>query len=155
MKGAGDRKGKVEGPPPIGAIVSKAVNPFGPEGSGSADPDAPKEEVHHSDNQWAKRRERAVWYAVAGIGLMFASGINAGLGVGGALMVIFGIVEYIRWTLKRPAKDDPWRDPELDQWEEQHYGPEGDGLDDPNEADAPDVGESNPDEAWGVHNKRF
>ncbi len=134
--------------------MSKAVNPFGPEGSGPTTDDHPIEEVHHSDNQWAKRRERAVWYAVAGIGLMFAGSINTALGIGGAAMVLFGIVEYIRWSLKRPAKDDPWRDPELDRWEETHYG-EGDGLDEHDEAHAPDVSESNPDEAWGVHNKRF
>ncbi len=121
--------------------MSDAVNPFGDDHEGRPEP------------KWKVRRERAVWYGVVGIGLMFAGQISTAFAVGGAGMALFGIVEYIRWTLKRPKADDPWRDPDIDAWEDAHYS--GEGLADEAEADAPDVGSSNPDEAWGVHEKRF
>ncbi len=120
-------------------MSSRAVNPFGP------DADEPETvEVLGTKHLWAKRRERAVWYAVAGVGLMFAGSISTALGIGGAAMALFGIAEYVRWTLKRPKDEDPWRDEDIDAWEEQHYG---------EDVDAPDVIDEEPEEALGLHNR--
>lgn len=134
--------------------MSKAVDPFGPQGSGGGDR-PPSHEVREERlaPDWQARRDRAVWYAVVGIGLMFAGQISTAFAIGGAGMVLFGIIEYVRWSLKRPRADDPWRDPDLDAWEEHHYG-EGDGLDSDAEADAPDLGDSDPDRAWGGRDRR-
>lgn len=132
-------------------MSSPAVNPYGPDAS------PPAESIDLDDKQapdWEKRRERAVWYGVVGIGMMFAGQISTAIAVGGAGMVIFGIFEYIRWGMKRPAHEDPWRDQDIDHWEENEFSKEG-GLADEQEHDAPEIIDSNPDEAWGVHNKRF
>ncbi len=68
-----------------------------------------------------KRREHALWYAVVGTGLMFVGGIFWQIAVGGAMMALYGAAVYIWASVKITRMDDPWKDPELDAWEEEHF----------------------------------
>jgi hypothetical protein len=63
------------------------------------------------------RRDHARWYAVAGVGLLFAASFHTGFLIGGVLMVLYGATLY-GVTGRQIAKiEDPWNDPELDEWE--------------------------------------
>lgn len=110
--------------------------------------EAPVLDVHELAREDAyaanqKKRDQGVWYAVAGIGLIFAGSISTALSIGGMLMVVYGIAHYIRYSLKMARhSDDPWKDPELDAWEESHYG-EGE------EMEGESIVTPDPDAAWG------
>lgn len=89
------------------------------------------------------KRDQGLWYAVAGVGMLFAGSISTALSIGGMLMVLYGIFHYTRYSMQLARlRDDPWKDPELDAWEEEHYG-EG------REPEGAEVTTSDPDSAWG------
>lgn len=69
-----------------------------------------------------KQRDHQIWNVVVGIALMFAGTLLWVLAVGGMFMVVFGAVSYFYWHRRVTRLDDPWKDPEIDAWEEEHFG---------------------------------
>lgn len=69
-----------------------------------------------------KRRDASGWYAVAGMGMLFAGGFSTALAVGGVLMVAYGASTYMYWSRRLTKVDDPWDDEEMDAWEREHFG---------------------------------
>lgn len=69
------------------------------------------------------RRDASRATLVIGVAMMFAAGFSVALAVGGALMVLGGMASSIYWSTRiRRLQGDPWHDPEIDAWEEEHYG---------------------------------
>ena len=67
---------------------------------------------------------RDSWYVIMGVALMFTGTVNAYFAVGGALSAVYGSVATIYWGRRLTRLDDPWEhDPDLDAWEEEHFGP--------------------------------
>ena len=72
-------------------------------------------------NRLRSRRDSGAWYAVVGTGMLFMAGFSTALAVGGVFMVLFGGLNYLYWSRRITKHDDPWDDPEMDQWEEEHF----------------------------------
>lgn len=71
-----------------------------------------------------KKRDDARWYVIMGVALMFTGTVNAYFAVGGALSAVYGSVATLYWGRRLNRVDNPWEhDPELDAWEEEHFGP--------------------------------
>ncbi len=88
-------------------------------------------------------RDSGIWYAGAGVALLFAGSISTALAIGGVLMVTYGAIRYITGSIQLARfEDDPWKDPELDAWEETHYG-------DGDEIEGESIVNDSPDSAWG------
>lgn len=99
----------------------------------------------HEIERITAKRDQGLWYVVAGIGLLFAGSISTAFSIGGVLSVGFGVLQYGRHSIRLARRrEDPWKDPELDQWEEEHYG-DGEGGD----AEGESIVNSDPDSAWG------
>lgn len=64
-------------------------------------------------------RDSGRWYLVMGVAMMFAGGLFPALAIGGALSVIYGLAANLYWSQRMKRVYDPWRDPELDRWEEE------------------------------------
>lgn len=73
----------------------------------------------HRMEQFRKRRDDSRWYLVMGVGLMFAGAIHVALATGGAVMVLYGFGAYWYWGQRMKKLYDPWKDPELEAWEEE------------------------------------
>lgn len=117
----------------------------GSDGTGSLD----YEEVRREKkmDRLRKRRDSALWYIVVGIGALFAGNLHVGLAVGGVLMVAYGAGLYIFQSVRMARVHDPWQDPELDAWEEEHFGDTRRESQDERERDDKDRGEL-VDEGW-------
>lgn len=69
------------------------------------------------------RRDAGVWYAVVGAAMLFVGSLSTAIAIGGVAMIVFGASQYGWWSLRLArTQEDPWQDPELDAWEEEHYG---------------------------------
>lgn len=89
------------------------------------------------------KRDQGLWYVIVGIALLFAGNLSTAFSVGGVLSVLYGVFQYARHAIALARlRDDPWKDQELDAWEEEHYG---DGPPSGGES----IVESDPDSAWG------
>lgn len=84
----------------------------------------PKPEPDPVDQAQALRQKRddARWYIIVGVALLFAGSINAYLAAGGAAMCLWGLGSYAYWGRRARSAYDPWKDRELDEWEDEHYG---------------------------------
>ena len=70
-----------------------------------------------------QKRDDARWYVIIGVALMFAGSINAYFAAGGAVSVVYGAVATLYWGRRLKRIHNPWEhDPELDAWEEEHFG---------------------------------
>ena len=69
-----------------------------------------------------QKRDDARWYIIVGVALLFAGSINAYLAAGGAAMCLWGLGSYAYWGRRARSAYDPWKDGELDEWEDEHYG---------------------------------
>jgi len=69
-----------------------------------------------------QKRDDARWYIIVGVALLFAGSINAYLAAGGAAMCLWGLGSYAYWGRRARSAYDPWKDRELDEWEDEHYG---------------------------------
>jgi len=79
-------------------------------------------DLEREKDRLRKRRDSQLWNIVVGVALMFAGTLFAYMAVGGAFMVVFGSVSYFYWNRRLTRLDDPWKDPEIDAWEEEHFG---------------------------------
>lgn len=85
-------------------------------------PDAPGPDPGHESRELRRRRDDARWYVLVGTALLFAGAINAYLAAGGAAMCLWGFGSYAYWSHRIRSSYDPWKDEELDRWEDEHYG---------------------------------
>ena len=107
------------------------------------DVEAQRQEARRED--LTKKRDQGMWYVIVGIALLFAGNISNAFAVGGVLSIGFGVLTYARHAIRlAKLSEDPWKDPELDRWEEEHYG-DGEGGD----AEGDSIVEPDPDSAWG------
>lgn len=80
-----------------------------------SDNDYDQEEMDRLQN----RRDDSKWYLVLGVGMMFAGGVSVAIAAGGALMVLYGFGAYLYWNHRMKRLYDPWKDEELEAWEEE------------------------------------
>ena len=91
------------------------------------------------------KRDQGLWYVIVGIALLFAGNISNAFAIGGVLSIAYGVLTYARHAIRLARlREDPWKDPELDAWEEEHYG-DGEGGD----AEGESIVTPDPDAAWG------
>ncbi len=67
------------------------------------------------------RRDGSRWYAVMGVGMLFAGSFSTAFLVGGVLSLGYGLTAYGYWAWRMKRLYDPWKDEELDAWEDQHF----------------------------------
>ncbi len=67
------------------------------------------------------RRDDAKWYIMMGVAMLFAGSISSYIAGGGALMCLWGLGTYGYWSYRMKGAYDPWKDPELEAWEDEQY----------------------------------
>lgn len=68
-----------------------------------------------------QKRDDSRWYIMMGVAMLFAGGLSAYVAAGGAAMCVWGLGSYAYWGRRMRSAYDPWRDDELDAWEDEHY----------------------------------
>lgn len=82
-----------------------------------------KLEAERAHDAAKEKRNGQLWNVVVGIALLFAGGFHPAMAVGGVLMIGYGGTMYLVWSARMARHHDPWDDPEIDAWEEEHFDP--------------------------------
>ncbi len=86
------------------------------------DIDAPDAAAVAAYEEAMGKKTDAVWYVVVGVVMLFLSSFHWGVAVGGVLMVGYGGLRYAQWSSVARHAYDPWKDDDLDAWEEEEFG---------------------------------